>query len=174
MASLLTAGFPQLPVRHTYIATTRYSKEVRASLELGDTVYLHDSSVEVFIPDIGGVLVLETSLPSDSLAKLLSEYSLSAVEYVTYVVSCISCYSVELSEVVSYIIDLACRDRCFNKIRTPRTGSLGREFISGVRAGLSGCVSRECSGTLSLEVFGSTLCFGPVVYPGEAATRVSM
>ncbi|MDW8011266.1 MAG: hypothetical protein RMH84_06730, partial [Sulfolobales archaeon] len=128
-------------VLRTYIATTRYSKEERASLELGDTVYPYDRFVEVLTPDIGGVVVLVTSLPPDSLARLLSSHYLSAVEYVTYVISCASCYGADVDSVASYVLNSACRTACFSKVRTPRAGSLGWKFIGGIRARVSECVS---------------------------------
>lgn len=157
--------FSRLIPKYTYVATSRYSKDERASLELGDTIYPYDSSVEVLLPDIKGVIVIKSSQPPEFLKELLARYYFSVVEYVTYVLSCVNCYKASQEYVVDYITSSAVSNMCFSKVRIPRTGSIDKELLSNVKAGLSKYARRDCSGTLSLEVFGATLCFGPVVYP---------
>ncbi|MEM1623113.1 MAG: hypothetical protein QW780_04065 [Sulfolobales archaeon] len=156
---------PRSTPRYTYVATSRYSKEERAALELGDTIYPYDSSVEVLLPDIKGVAVVKSSQPPEFLKSLLARYYFSAVEYVTYLLSCISCYGAPRERLVDHVINSLGNRVCFHRVRVPRTGTVGRETLNRVRVELSKYARRDCSDTLSLEVFGFLLCFGPVVYP---------
>jgi len=157
--------------KYTYVATSRYSKEERASLELGDTIYPYDNSVEVFLPDIGGVAVIKSSQSPEFMRDLLTRHYFSAVEYVTYVLSCISCYNASLDYVVDYVVGSTVEQACFSRVRIPRAGSIGGEILSRVRAELSRHARSDCPGTLSLEAFGFLLCFGPVIYPGKSLLK---
>lgn len=151
-------------LRYSYIATARYSKEERASLELGDTIYPYDRAVEVLPSDVSGVIVVISSLPRDALERLLSGHYLSAVEYVTYVSSCISCYKAPHDHIVEHVVSNAISSICFSKIRVPRVGSVDRELLNRVKGELSKHAVKGCSGIISLEIFGTVLCLGPVVY----------
>lgn len=149
---------------YTYVATTRYSKEERASLELGDTIYPYDNRVEILLPDIKGVLLVKTSLPPDFLGRLLTSYYLSAVEYVSSITKCLSCYGVSPSVLVEYILKEVPSDLCFSRIRIPRPGLLDDETLGELRAELSRRAEERCPGILSLEIFDFVVCLGPVVY----------
>lgn len=149
---------------YMYIATTRFSKEERASLEIGDTVYPYDEGVETLLPDILGVVLVKTSLPPNFLSRLFSGCYLSTVEYVTYVLDCVSCYRAPQELVAEYVISKSLSNLCFDKVRVPRAGSVGREFVDRVRAKLVKYVRDYCPQSLSLEVFGYMLCFGPVIH----------
>ncbi|MEM0066539.1 MAG: hypothetical protein QW459_03075 [Sulfolobales archaeon] len=165
MYSELTVYSPHSTPRYTYVATSRYSKEERAALELGDTIYPYDSSVEVLLPDIKGVAIIKSSQPPEFLKSLLARHYFSAVEYVTYLSSCINCYSVPREHLVDYVINALTNRVCFHRVRVPRVGTIGREVLDRVRVELSKYARRDCLNTLSLEVFGFLLCLGPVIYP---------
>jgi len=47
---------PGRALLHTYIVTTRYSKEERGSLEIGDAIYPCDPDVEGLLSEIKGVV----------------------------------------------------------------------------------------------------------------------
>lgn len=131
---------------------------------MGDTIYPYDRAVEVLPSDVGGVIVVKTSLPRDTLGRLLSNYYLSAVEYVTYVSFCVSCYKAPHDYIVKQVVSNAVGDACFGKIRVPRVGSVDRELLSRIKWELSRHAAKGCPGILSLEIFGTVLCLGPVVY----------
>ncbi len=150
--------------RYTYIATTRYSKEERASLEIGDTLYPYDSRVEVLVPDIKGVVIVKTSIQPDLLKRLFSSYHLSAVEYVTYVLDCVGCCGSCVGDVSEQVRRWVESGHCYSKIRIPRLGELGNVFAEAVHEELSKYARKDCLLTLSLEVFGKTVCYGPVVH----------
>lgn len=157
-------GLSNSSPRYTYVATTRYSKEERASLEIGDTLYPYDNRVEVLVPDIKGVVVVKTSIHPELLKRLFSSYYLSAVEYVTYVLNCVGCCGDCIDDVVEQVRRWVGSGLCYNKVRIPRFGELGRVFVEAVQAELTKYARKECSSSLSVEVFGRTVCYGPVIH----------
>ncbi len=156
---------------YTYIATTRYSKEERASLEIGDAIYPYDSRVEVLIPDIKGVVVVKSCLEPHLIETLLGAQTLSAVEYVSYVAGCgdVVEQSRELTQQLVNTIRgyLESEGLCIGRVRAPRTGTLGREFINSLLREIGRSLTTDCSHILSLEVFGRLVCYGPVIYSSK-------
>jgi hypothetical protein len=159
---------PGRALLHTYIVTTRYSKEERGSLEIGDAIYPYDPDVEVLVPDVKGVVVVKTKLEPRSLRTILRAQVFSAVEYVSYVATCSNV--VELGEEAVQSLANAIRgyveaeSLCVGKVRVPRTGTLGRGFVSSLLRRLRSLLVDNCKEVLSLEVFGELVCFGHVIY----------
>jgi len=153
---------------YTYVATTRYSKEERASLEIGDAIYPYDPQVEVLIPDVKGIVVIKSCLGPRSLEAILRAHVLSAVEYVSYVAACSDVVEQrrESTQSLANAIRgyLEAERMCIGRVRVPRVGTLGKEFTSALLRELRKLLVVGCSGVLSLEVFGRLVCYGPVVY----------
>jgi hypothetical protein len=161
------------PLYYTYVATVRYSKEVRASLEIGDTLYPYDSGVEVLIPDTTGVVIVKTSLRPDFVGRLLSSCYLSAVEYVTYIAGCVGCCGSCVGEVVERVMGWLASGFCYGRVRVPRSGELGRAFVEAVHAELYKYVREGCPSALSIEIFGKTVCYGPVIHQRHRSTTAN-
>ncbi len=126
-------------------------------------MYPYDGDLEILLPDIPGVVVFKSSLPPESLGDLLSRYHLSAVEYVTHIVSCVSLHGIgrAAERLVEEVIGSGA---CFGRVRIPRAGSLGMELLERAGEELRR-YRREGCGVLSLEAFGALVCFGPTLSP---------
>lgn len=70
------------------IITVDYGKELRASLEIGDTLYPYDNLVRVGCSSYGGVLLLYTSLTYEDVVNLLRKSKLVYVKSITKVDIC--------------------------------------------------------------------------------------
>ncbi len=70
------------------IITVDYGKELRASLEIGDTLYPYDNLVKVGCSSYGGVLLLYTSLTYEDVVNLLRKSKLVYVKSITKVDIC--------------------------------------------------------------------------------------
>jgi len=163
--------YPGKALLYTYIATTRYSKEERASLEIGDAIYPYDPRVEVLIPDIKGVVVVKSCLEPHLIEAVLGVQTLSAVEYISYVAGCSDVVeqSRELAQHLANTIRgyLEAEGLCIGRVRAPRTGALGKEFVNSLLRELRRSPATDCSHILSLEVFGRLVCYGPVIYSSK-------
>lgn len=70
------------------ILTVDYGKELRASLEVGDTLYPYDNLVKVGCSSYGGVLLLYTSLTYEDVVELLRRSKLVYVKSIAKVDIC--------------------------------------------------------------------------------------
>jgi hypothetical protein len=165
---------PEKVLLYTYIVTTRYSKEGRGSLEIGDVIYPYDPGVEVLVPDVKGVVVVKTSLEPRSLRTILKAQVFSAVEYISYVAMCsgvVKQCEEAIQSLTNAIREYLKTERiCISRVRVPRTGTLGKRFVNSLLRELRSILVADCEDILSLEVFGKLVCFGYVIYP----TRVTI
>ena len=140
--------------KYLYVVTTKYGKELRAELELGDTIFPYDTNVEIRYTKFKGVLLLITKLDFKELIGRLLVFPPSCVERIVPVDICCSMSNL-FDCLESYV-----RSRRFCTYRFGRKGSLNKELIMKIEKLIRKYLNKGCDKVLHIEPIDNEVCIG--------------
>jgi hypothetical protein len=146
----------------SYIVTTKYGKELRAELEIGDSVYELDPGIVIERSRYGGVLLIYTRLGHEEFIKRLVAHPPTAVERVVRVDHCCSVDNAA-GCITSWIETHSVK---YSRVFFGRVGSLGRERADELRRLLEARRVEGVNAFIDVEPVDDHVCIG-ILEDGE-------
>ncbi len=146
----------------SYIVTTKYGKELRAELEIGDSIYELDPDVIIERSKYRGVLLVYTKLGHEEFIKRLTMYPPTAVERVVRIDLCCSMNNV-IECVSSWLRSQSIK---YSQVFFGRVGSLGRDRAEELKHLLELRRAMDVDTVIDVEPVDDHVCFG-LLHRGE-------
>jgi tRNA(Ser,Leu) C12 N-acetylase TAN1 len=140
----------------SYIVTTKYGKELRAELEIGDSIYELDPEVIIERSRYGGVLLVYTRLGYEEFIKKLIAYPPTAVERVVRVDHCCNVDNI-IECVASWMERHSIK---YSRVFFGRVGSLGRRRADELQHFLEARKVTDINRFIDVEPVNDNVCFG--------------
>ncbi len=139
----------------TYIITVKYGKELKAELEIGDSIFEADPEVKIRRSAYGGLLTVYTKLTHKKFLKHLLKYPPSTVERVVRVDFCCS-----PDDYMSCILrEVSVRKLSFREIRLGRHAFLGQKGSRELIKALGALTDSMAEKVLYVEPIDDIICF---------------